>query len=61
MPDLGSNHFRVLFTITTSTSNTRSYPTILRYNIKNLNWEKFKRIIKNVFLDFEYSKDFNIN
>ena len=52
MPDLGSDHFGVLFTIT---SNQTTHPTIQRFNTKNIKWDKFQDSLKNAFLDFTYN------
>ena len=52
MPDLGSDHFRVLFTIT---SNQSIHPTVQRFNTKNIDWVKFKDSLKNAFSDFTYN------
>ena len=54
MPDLGSDHFRVLFTIT---SNQVIHPTVQRFNTKNIKWDKFIKSLQNAFNSFSYKID----
>ena len=53
MPDLGSDHFGVLFTIT---SNTQTAHLITqKFNIKNMEWYKFKNALQSSFQNFNYN------
>jgi len=54
IPDLGSDHFGVLFTIT---SNQVSHPTVQRFNTKNIEWGKFIKGLQNAFNSFSYNID----
>ena len=55
IPDLGSDHLGVLFTITT-TSNTRNSNSTsnLRYNTKKADWDLFSKELKLRFKNFNY-------
>ena len=53
MPDLGSDHFGVLFTIVNS-SNTAYKSSDLRFNTKKANWDLFKDTLISSFIYFLY-------
>lgn len=59
LPDLGSDHFGVLFTILQSRTNT-SPPKVTRFNTKKADWQKFTSNLqtysKEVTFDFTKSK-----
>src|SRR6201747_1731059 len=58
MPDLGSDHFGVLFTILSNNSSTLP-SALLRFNTKKANWVLFKENLNLEFKDFPI-KDPNI-
>ena len=45
LPDLGSDYFGILFTISKSTYSSSSNP--VRFNTKKADWEKFKSYLTN--------------
>jgi hypothetical protein len=45
LPDLGSNHFGILFTISKSTYSSSSNP--VRFNTKKADWAKFTSYLTN--------------
>ena len=57
IPDLGSDHFGVLFTISNSTSNSQviSSSSNLRFNTKKADWVLFKNSLSYSFKDFQFS------
>ena len=58
MPNLGLDHFGVLFTILSNNLNTLPSP-LLRFNTKKANWVLFKKNLNLEFKDFPI-KDPNI-
>src|ERR1700710_695773 len=58
MPDLGSDHFGVLFIILNNNSSTLP-STLLRFNTKKANWVLFKKNLNLEFKNF-FIKDLNI-
>ena len=58
LPDLGSDHFGVLFTITYTSSSISTSPLkVPRYNTKKANWVQFNKSLSICFQDF----NFNLN
>src|ERR1700722_13776078 len=53
LPDLGSNHFGVLFTISKSTYSSSSNP--VRFNTKKADWEKFTSYLINSLKNMPFS------
>ncbi len=59
MPDLGSDHFGILFTITSSNTSivnsSNSLSQDLRFNTKLANWDKFNSNLNTYFKEFPYN------
>ena len=55
MPDLGSDHYGVLFTITLSYPKINS--NISRYNTKKADWKLYSETLEHDFKDFHYIVD----
>jgi hypothetical protein len=53
LPDLGSNYFRVLFTISKSTYSSSSTP--VRFNTKKADWAKFTSYLINSLNNMPFS------
>ena len=54
MPDLGSDHYGVLFTILSNNSSTLSSSIPLRFNTKKANWVLFKENLDIEFKNFTF-------
>src|ERR1700710_471526 len=54
MPDLGSDHYGVLFTILSNNSSTLSSSISLRFNTKKTNWVLFKENLDIEFKNFTF-------
>ena len=53
--NLGSDYFRVLFTIISNSNNTSSTKSSIRFNTKKANWKEFRSNLISYFQDFNYS------
>ena len=51
LPDLGSDHFRVLFTIIYTSSSSSTSPPLKapRFNTKKANWVQFNKSLSSYF------------
>jgi ribonuclease HI len=59
LPDLGSDHFGVLFTIIIANNNISTSSSRSRFDTKRADWKLFKSWLKTQFLEFEFKPGFS--